>query len=484
VSTAASEQPQLDDFWAVVLYAPEEAIWCSWIHRQLDGILVPEAMVGRPTRHGFPLPATITIFPNPEDPGKVSAYAEAVRKARYLIVVCSPASADAESVEQQIRAFKRTGGEGGEERIVVLVVERELDEESNTSTGKGGENWLPPWIRWRVGEDGQFRTDEPGEPLIIDARPGRLSLDDARGALMSILMDFGRTDHAAPAATIFENAPTLSPVAAPTRVPAPPAAAARQAPGAKSPAAPLPKMAPIAPVAMPSAKKGIPILAISAVVSVLALGFAIWMWMNPPPAPVAKNSEAAVPSASTPDPQTTTIVPPESSTPEPPPVAVASNTSVVPSPSAVPPPAPEPDRGGPITSISPPYKAKSELASTTGAVSGDTALDRWRKLRELGDTLIERENRDAGIIALAQASEAAEKYVQGAQVSTGIRLEAARLCFRLGALQKQFYSKNDAEKTMARARRILDRTKAAGEEATERRQLIDNIDTFLAGMKE
>ncbi len=501
VSTDATAQPQLEDPWAVVLYAPEETIWCSWIHRQLDGILVPEAMVGRPTRHGFPLPASITIFPDPEDPAKLALYAEAVQKARYLIVVCSPASADAESVEQQIRAFKRTGGEGGEERIVVLVVERELDEGSNSSTGKGGDTWLPPWIRWRLGEDGQFRAEQ-GEPLIIDARPGRLSLDDARGALMSLLMDFGRTDRVPAGGPAPKPSSPAAPASTPAVVPGPPAPAVRQ-PVTKVPTPSLPPMAPVAavPVAVPAAKKGISGLAIAALGSVLVLAGALWFWMRPPPpspsdastSPVAAATPASEPPAAVgeplkpadivaaPEPVASKPVP----TPEPPPAAVASAPVTAPAaPSASSPAFPAgSDVSGPVTSIAPPPKPKSELNSVAGTVSGDAALDRWRKLRELGDTYIAGDKRDAGILALAEAAEAGENYLQKER-SASIRIEVARLSFRLAALQRQYESKDEATKSLARARRILEHTKASGEEASERRRLLEDIDTFLAGMKE
>jgi hypothetical protein len=304
------------------------------------------------------------------------------------------------------------------------------------------------------------------------------------------------------------------------RVNGPPAPAVRQGVVKKqpAPATPLPKMAPIAPVAIAggaTAKKGSPALVIAAVLLLAILGGGAWLWTKQqhlsnaaaqavPASEIASSSEAESVPDQPPAPAKTAQVPGPTKAgavamPEP----VAAGTSPTPAPppktSQPAPAAPSiasatptlpPDTSNPegpltsITSIAPPPSPMTELGAPVGAVSGDAALDRWRKLRDLGDTLIERQNRDAGMIALIQATETAEKYIQKEGPGPDIRIEVARLAFRLGALQRQFYSPSEATKTMEKARRILDRTKADGEEAVERRQLLENIETFLAGMKE
>ena len=171
---------------AIITYVPEEFIWCDWIYRQLDGIAVPSAIARKPTKHGFPCPSHVSIFPDPRNPADVARYPEMLSVALYLVIVCSPHSAQSKWVDQQIRAFKRGGGE---ERIVALVVESELDEVHNRSVGLGDADWLPAWLRWRLDEENNFFDAGPTEPFIIDARPGKLTLDQARIELLAAVLD-------------------------------------------------------------------------------------------------------------------------------------------------------------------------------------------------------------------------------------------------------------------------------------------------------
>ncbi len=171
--------------WAVVAFVPEDAIWCDWVYRNLNGYPLPPTLVDRITPHGFPRPDCLSIFPDRRDPDHEAHQAAALEGSAYLIVVCSPHSAHSDAVAEQIRAFKRAGGE---ERIVVLVVDGTPDPQLGERLRAPKCDWLPVWLAWRLEESG-FRAADRSEPRIVDARRGYRSLKQVRDSLLSALVD-------------------------------------------------------------------------------------------------------------------------------------------------------------------------------------------------------------------------------------------------------------------------------------------------------
>ncbi len=171
--------------WAVISFVPADAAWCDWIYRNLNGYPLPASLVDRPTPHGFPRPTCLSIFPDRRDPASESLTDRALETSAYLIVVCSPNSARSATVDEQIRTFK---GAGGEERIVVLVVEGRPDARLGELPRAAQCDWLPSWLSWRLEEDG-FRTADRTEPRVVDARPGYRSMKQVRDALLTMLAD-------------------------------------------------------------------------------------------------------------------------------------------------------------------------------------------------------------------------------------------------------------------------------------------------------
>lgn len=142
--------------------------------------------------HGFPLPDSLAVFPDPGMAGFAGHYPKALAASRYLIVVCSPHSAHSDLVDGHVRGFKRAGGE---ERIIVLVVEGGPDAGMERQARPVAPAWLPPWLDWRW-QDGAFCTADRNEPQIVDARPGGAALRAVRDALLEALLasDAGRLD--------------------------------------------------------------------------------------------------------------------------------------------------------------------------------------------------------------------------------------------------------------------------------------------------
>jgi hypothetical protein len=444
----------LPEPWVTLLYVPDEFVWADALHRALDGQPVPPSLVAQPTRFGFPLPRRLSVFPDPRDPAELSHYEEVLPRAKFLVVICSPHSAEAPWVEAQIKAFKRAGGE---ERIIVLVVESERDAQDLAISGQSDKDWLPAWLRWRLDESGNFRPAEPGEPLILDARPGRMTLEAARSTLLLTLLEQPDSPVAPPVSSARDNSP-----AAPTR--------------------------------------GRLIWALAASIAVVAGGVGAWLFLPKPSARTATAPAAPTPAGSAPAPLLSgpfaLEVPPVSAADQ---VATAPEAPA-PEPKVSFPQAPEP---GPVTaaiSHTPAPRVETILSDepalpeaeppvppsplVSGETSGDPVLDRWRRMRALGDELLGRRNREAGMIALSEAAEAGRSYAERPTAEARVQLEVARLCYRLGALQRQFTSTAEARASMETARKILQRMKAQGEDAKDRTQLLENIATFLRGLSE
>ena len=172
--------------WAVVAFSPEDAAWCDWIYRNLNGHPVPASLADRVTPDGVPRPDCLSIFPDRRDPCYAERHPRALEQSTYLLIVCSPQSAHAEALDEQIRAFKKAGGE---ERILALVVdgppEAQLGERPRA---RHGATSASSWLRWRLEENG-FRAAERSDPRIVDARRGYRSLKQVRDGLLAALVD-------------------------------------------------------------------------------------------------------------------------------------------------------------------------------------------------------------------------------------------------------------------------------------------------------
>lgn len=171
--------------WAVVAFADVDSAWCDWIYRNLNGYPLPTSLVDRVTSNGFPRPDCLSIFPDRRDTSYQEHYSGALENGTYLIVVCSPDSAQSGTVDDQIRTFKTAGGE---ERVLALVVDGPPDAQLGERKRAAQCEWLPAWLRWRLEEDG-FRAADRSEPRVIDARRGYRSLKQVRDSLLSALVD-------------------------------------------------------------------------------------------------------------------------------------------------------------------------------------------------------------------------------------------------------------------------------------------------------
>jgi len=476
-------------YHAVVTYVPEEFIWCDWLHGQLNNTDVPPDLAGARTRHGFTRPAQVSVFPDPRNPAHLARQATALPPCRYLVVVCSPDSAKSPALDEQIRLFKRTEGE---DRIIVLVVDGDPEHHDAMAAQKNSD-WLPTWLRYRLGEDGNFRPGEASEPLIIDARAERMPLAEARAQILAALLDLPRADlqahddllHAAASATLFAEPASATDFAA-------------------SDAAPR--------------GKGFPAAWILAACVVLA-GAAVF-WLRPSGKPADQSAKALVASAPAPASEAAPVL---AKTSPPTPAAITASSSATPVASAPqprvavnPPPArpaapassPTPATAAPAVATlasasqpaktaaarkpdgapaAKPAKRSAKVASFVPSEGPQTPIrsmdapepeektpsspSSWQQMRDLGDTLMQKGNREAGLIALTQATDTALKTASEDKVSEEERIDVARLCFRVGVLQRQFFSPEEGRRTLERAVTLL-KSMHPGEEIAEERETL------------
>jgi YD repeat-containing protein len=174
-----SEKLEEFKYYAFVSYSSADREWADWIRRRLESFRIPRYLEGV-TPESLPR----TFRPIFQDRAELRSSAslrgvleEALVQSRYLIVICSPASARSRWVNEEIRYFKSLGRD---KRILSLIVEGDPDA---CTVEEGG--CFPPELRLTketpdsVGSETQ--EDTPG---AADARPGR---DEREGALLRII---------------------------------------------------------------------------------------------------------------------------------------------------------------------------------------------------------------------------------------------------------------------------------------------------------
>lgn len=175
-------------YWAFLSYSHSDSETADWLHSALEKYRIPKALIGRETPAG-PAPRAFTpIFRDRQELAASSDLGREIREAigasRFLVVLCSPASARSRWVDQEVRDFKRLHGE---ERVLAAI----LDGEPFSTDEK--RECFPPSLRRQIGPDGRF-TGLPAEPIAADFRK---SGDGRRGGFLKLvagMLDVGLDD--------------------------------------------------------------------------------------------------------------------------------------------------------------------------------------------------------------------------------------------------------------------------------------------------
>lgn len=148
---------------AFISYSHADEKWARWLHRGLERYRVPRKLV---VQHGLDGNRLLPIFRDRDELSTSSSLGTVIEAALAasdnLIVVCSPAAASSQWVNEEIKAFRALGRE---EKIFCLIVD-----------GADGE-CFPPALQ----ED---------EPLGADLRPGGDGKQSAKLKIVSGLLGF------------------------------------------------------------------------------------------------------------------------------------------------------------------------------------------------------------------------------------------------------------------------------------------------------
>jgi hypothetical protein len=164
-------QNQGDDFkyWAFISYSHSDTRWGDWLHRKLERYRVPRGLVGKPSPDGR-VPRRLCPIYRDREESPVSSDLGATLKnwlerSRYLIVICSPRSAQSHWVNEEVRYFKARHGEG---RVLCLIVEGEPATASETDSSPT--ECFPASACHAILSDGSVGSDRV-DPMAADARP-------------------------------------------------------------------------------------------------------------------------------------------------------------------------------------------------------------------------------------------------------------------------------------------------------------------------
>jgi tetratricopeptide (TPR) repeat protein len=151
---------------AFISYSHSDKEVARWLHRLLEAYRIPAKLVGKTTGAGVVPRRLRPIFRDREElpaSGDLSAeLSMALRQSMFLVVICSPAAARSQWVNEEILQFKRAHGGS---RVLAVVA----DGEPYGSDTKGGEECFPHALRYRMGSDGVL-SDQRAEPIAADIR--------------------------------------------------------------------------------------------------------------------------------------------------------------------------------------------------------------------------------------------------------------------------------------------------------------------------
>ncbi len=500
MANSHTEANSQDLYWGVISYVPADIAWCEWLYFTLNGYPVPVALAARATRDGFGLPETLSVFPDPDDRDYAGRYPDALKAGRYLIVICSPNSARSESVDAHIRDFKAAGGE---ERIIVLAVEGEPTSGAGRRS-PGPSAWLPPWLRWRLDEKGGFRIADRTEPQIIDARPGRMDLDDIMASLIAALLDVPRGEFDIASGPIPQPPPArddtqlldqegmVEQIWAELNSPKPDTVKIPRV-ILDEPPAPVEVAAVVSPPPVVAKSRPFHTVAGILVIAVIsfALGAAVWWFMAPEMERRGGHGRAvaAIPQSPKPDepepiaekpitkPEVTPLPPPpfQAHVTQAPAVSVAPapqpapETATPPAPVAV---APKPSEApAEVVDSGPPALTPEQISEQAAAAVLKDATD----ARSQADRLVRVGQVQEALPLYLKALDCTERYAALRSSDPGAEVETAKLCLVVGSLQASYASTAEARQTFDMGRRVLGKIKPAKGAGDERSRLLASL---------
>jgi TIR domain len=130
-------------YCAFLSYSHRDAKWGTWLHAALEHFSIDKDLIGRETQAG-PVPKTLRpIFRDREDfaagPSLPAQTIAALEASQFLVVICSPNSAQSKYVNEEIRRFKALGRA---QNIIPVIVDGEPHDPASTRA------CFSCWPRW------------------------------------------------------------------------------------------------------------------------------------------------------------------------------------------------------------------------------------------------------------------------------------------------------------------------------------------------
>lgn len=178
---------------AFISYSWADKAWGEWAHRALETYQTPKALVGKPALRG-PVPARLTpIFKDREEEaagaGITASIEAAMTASDFMIVICSPTSAQSKWVNHEVAWFKT---HRDKRRILALVVGGEPG--ASFVPGREAEECFPKTLLYEVGADLQPTEKKEDVPLAADARKVGDGKHGAKLKLAAALLGLGLDD--------------------------------------------------------------------------------------------------------------------------------------------------------------------------------------------------------------------------------------------------------------------------------------------------
>lgn len=162
---------------AFISYSWADASWGKWLQSRLETYRTPAALIGKEGAYGPVNSRLHPIFRDREDQSAGASISASLIKgldeSEFLIVICSPNSAQSQWCEQEIAWFKT---HRNPDKILALIVDGE--------PGDPDRNCFPKALTHRVDDDLSVTNELVDAPLAADAR---ITGDGKRKALLKIV---------------------------------------------------------------------------------------------------------------------------------------------------------------------------------------------------------------------------------------------------------------------------------------------------------